>query len=89
MVRRESIEARLKELDEIIQELFKYKDASSDALKQDLSQRWIIERGLIAGASIIFDVSDHILSEEFGFYAESYEESLRGLFEKGVISEEL
>jgi uncharacterized protein YutE (UPF0331/DUF86 family) len=89
VVRRESIEARLKELDEIIQELFKYKDASSDALKQDLSQRWIIERGLIAGASIIFDVSDHILSEEFGFYAESYEESLRGLFEKGVISEEL
>lgn len=90
MVRRESIEARLKELDEIIQELFKYKEAaSSDTLKQDLSQRWIIERGLIAGASIIFDVSDHILSEEFGFYAESYEESLRGLFEKGVISEEL
>ncbi len=34
MVRRESIEARLKELDEIIQELFKYKDASSDALKR-------------------------------------------------------
>ncbi len=90
MVRRESIEVRLKELDEIVQELSKYKEAaSSDTLKRDLSQRWIIERGLIAGASIIFDVSDHILSEEFGFYAESYEESLRGLFEKGVISEEL
>jgi uncharacterized protein YutE (UPF0331/DUF86 family) len=89
VVRRESIEERLKELDEIIQELFKYKDASSDALKRDLSQRWIIERGLIAGASIIFDVSDHILSEEFGFYAETYEESLSGLFEKRVISEEL
>ena len=90
MVRRESIEARLKELDEIVQELSKYKEAaSSDTLKRDLSQRWIIERGLIAGASIIFDISDHILSEEFGFYAESYEESLRGLFDKGVISEEL
>jgi len=35
------------------------------------------------------DVSDHILSEVFDFYAESYEESLKGLFEKGVISEEL
>lgn len=90
MVRRESVEARLKELDEIVQELSKYKEAaSSDTLKRDLSQRWIIERGLIAGASIIFDVSDHLLSEEFGFYAESYEESLKGLFEKGVISEEL
>ena len=69
MVRRESIEVWLKELDEIVQELSKYKEAaSSDSLKRDLSQRWIIERGLIAGASIIFDVSDHILSEEFGYY---------------------
>ena len=58
-------------------------------MKRDLSQRWIIERGLIAGASIVFDVSDHILSEEFGYYSESYEESLSGLFDKGVISEEL
>ena len=65
---------RLKELDEIIQELFKYKDANPDTLKRDLSQRWIIERGLIAGASIIFDVTDHILSEDFGCYAESYNE---------------
>lgn len=89
MVRRESVESRLKELDEITQELFKYRDVSSDAMKQNLSQRWIIERGLIAGASTIFDVSDHILSEEFGFYAESYEDSLRGLFDKGVICEEL
>ena len=89
MVRRESVEVRLKELDEIIQELFKYKDVNPEALKRDLSQRWIIERGLIAGASIIFDVADHILSEDFGFYSESYEDSLSGLFEKGVISEEL
>ena len=89
MVRRESIEVRLKELDEIIQELSKHKDLSLEALKRDLSQRWILERGLIAGASIVFDVSDHILSEEFGYYSESYEESLSGLFDKGVISEEL
>jgi len=89
VVRRESVEVRLKELDEIIQELFKYKDVNPEALKRDLSQRWIIERGLIAGASIIFDVADHILSEDFGFYSESYEDSLSGLFEKGVISEDL
>lgn len=86
MVRRESIESRLKELDEIIQELSKHKDLSSEALKRDLSQRWILERGLISGASIVFDVSDHLLSEEFGYYSESYEESLSALFDKGVIS---
>lgn len=40
---------------------------SSISLKRDLNQRWIIERGLIVGTSIIFDISDHIHSEEFGF----------------------
>jgi len=89
MVRRESVDLRLKELDGIICELSKYRDASPEMLKKDLSLRWIIERGMIAGASIIFDVADHILSEEFGFYSGSYEDSLSGLFEKGVISEEL
>jgi hypothetical protein len=43
VVRRESVELRLKELDEIIQELFKYEDANPEVLKRDLSQRWIIE----------------------------------------------
>lgn len=89
MVRRESVELRLKELDEVIQEISKYKDSKIEELLRDLSIRWIIERGLIAGASIIFDVADHILSEEFGFYSESYEDSLRGLFEKDVISQDL
>ena len=70
-------------------ELSKYKNAKIEELALYLSKRWIIERGLIAGASIIFDVADHILSEEFGFYSESYEDSLRGLFEKDVISQDL
>ena|GEM_PF-1278167 len=77
MVRRESVDLRLKELDGIIYELSKYRDASPEMLKKDLSLRWIIERGMIAGASIIFDVADHILSDEFGFYSGSYEDSLR------------
>jgi uncharacterized protein YutE (UPF0331/DUF86 family) len=89
MVRRASIEERLKELDVIHRELYKYNDTSLDTLRRDTSKRWIVERGLIAGASVIFDVADHILSEEFRAYPESYEESLKGLFENRVISEEL
>lgn len=89
MIRRESIEERLKELDVIHRELSRYHDTGLDSLKKDLSKRWIIERGMIAGASVIFDVADHILSEEFGVYPESYEESLKGLFDNGVISEHL
>jgi hypothetical protein len=65
MVRKEFVEVHLKELDETVQELFKHKDTNPDALNRHLSQRWIIERGLIAGASIIFDVADHILIADF------------------------
>jgi uncharacterized protein YutE (UPF0331/DUF86 family) len=58
-------------------------------LRSDLSQRWIIERGMIAAASIIFDIADHILAGYFNLYAETYEESLALLREKEVISDAL
>lgn len=88
-IRVERIEQRLKELDEALHELNRYRSITPQALRCDLSLKWIIERGLISGASSIFDVSDHILSSEFGFYANTYDESLLGLFDKKVISEEL
>jgi len=88
-LRRDVIDKRLKELDEILQELAKYTGISPESLKRDLSLRWIIERGLIAGASVILEISDHILSSQFGIYAETYEESLKMLFDRGVISEGL
>jgi uncharacterized protein YutE (UPF0331/DUF86 family) len=80
------IERRLKELDQILQELGKYRTLSQDVFKADLSKRWIIERGLIAAASMIFDIADHILSGRFGYYGESYEGSLQALCEKKVVS---
>lgn len=83
------IERRLKELDQILQELVKYRALSPDAYRADLSKRWIIERGLIAAASMIFDIADHILSGQFGYYGESYEGSLEALCDKNVISREL
>ena len=89
VLRREAIEERLKELDEILQELAKFRDITWGAFRTSLSQRWIIERGLIAAASVIFDVADHILAGHFGFYAETYEESLQSLRDRQVISEKL
>jgi uncharacterized protein YutE (UPF0331/DUF86 family) len=89
VLRREAIEERLKELDVTLQELRKYLDLTWEKFQADLSQRWIIERGLIAAASIVFDVADHILAGHFGLYAETYEESLRLLRNKEVLSEEL
>ncbi|GAB4541557.1 MAG: hypothetical protein Kow0063_32490 [Anaerolineae bacterium] len=89
VLRPETIEQRLKELDEILQELVKYREIELEVLRREVGQRWILERGLIAAATIIFDVADHILAGHFGIYAETYEESLGMLRDKAVISEEL
>lgn len=87
--RREAIEERLKEFNQILQELRKYRNIPVEMLRSNLSQRWIIERGMIAAASIIFDIADHILAGCFNLYAETYEESLALLREKEVISDAL
>lgn len=58
-------------------------------MRADLSKRWILERGLIAAATLILDIAEHILSGHFGVYADSYEESLAGLRQQQVISEPL
>jgi uncharacterized protein YutE (UPF0331/DUF86 family) len=87
--KRAVVEKRLKELDAVVVQLNKYRDLKLDLMKQDLEKRWVIERGLEAGAQLILDVADHILSNHFGYYCETYEDTLRGLLEKNVISEEL
>lgn len=80
------IVTRLKELDTVLQELSQYQQLSPVELEADLSRRWIIERGLIAAASLILDVANHILSGHFGQYPATYEESLAGLETEKVIS---
>lgn len=82
----DTIEQRLKELNKILQELNKYRAIDQAKLRRDLSQRWIVERGLIAAASIILEIADHILAGQFGIYAETYEENLTALKENNVIS---
>ncbi len=86
ILKRDSIESRLKELDRILQELRKYADITPETLRADLSQQWIIERGLIAAATIVFDVGDHILAGYFGDYGPTYEDVLWGLYDHGVAS---
>lgn len=89
VVNRESIEARLEELDEILGELSRYRGITVERIRRNLSQQWIIERGLIAAAALILDVANHILAGHFGVYPDSYEESLEGLRNKEVISDDL
>jgi uncharacterized protein YutE (UPF0331/DUF86 family) len=89
VLRREAVEKRLKELDEILQELGKYRGVGLEALRRDVGQRWIIERGLIAAATIVFDVAGQDMVGHFGVYAETYEESLGTLRDRAVISKGL
>ena len=83
------VKLRLKELDTVLQELEKYKSIKPAALRHDLSMRWIIERGLQAGAELILEIGDHILSGHFCYYPETYEDILKALFERDVISDDL
>lgn len=85
----ESIRARLRELDTVIAELSKYRHLTMSDLEADLSQRWIIERGLLAAASMIFDIANHILASQFNNYPDTYESILAELARQTVISDEL
>ena len=62
ILKQEVVEERLKELDEILKELGRHRDVTREDFQTSLSQRWIIERGLIAAATVKFDVADHILA---------------------------
>jgi uncharacterized protein YutE (UPF0331/DUF86 family) len=87
--RRAVVEIRLKELDAVVSQLDKYRHLSPAVMAQDLEKRWAMERGLEAGAQLILEIADNILSNQFGHYSETYENALSGLFEMDVISEGL
>lgn len=89
VLKREVIERRLGELDRTLERLGRHRDVSLEAYRQDLDLQWIVERGLLNAAGLVFDVGDHILSGHFGRHADTYQESLDGLHEEGVISTDL
>jgi uncharacterized protein YutE (UPF0331/DUF86 family) len=83
------VQARLEELALVVAELAKYRGIAPDALGRDLALRWIVERGILAAAGLVFDVADHILAATFSEYPASYEASLLALRDRGVISGDL
>ncbi|HKZ51531.1 MAG TPA: DUF86 domain-containing protein, partial [Dehalococcoidia bacterium] len=83
------VTGRLQELERVASELERHLGQTVEGLGEDLSHRWAVERGLLAGLAIIFDISDHILATDFGIYPKTYEESLERLHRASVISESL
>ncbi len=83
------IRENLIELTGVIDELRKYREITEEDLKENLSLRWTIERGLLAGINIIFDIANHILASKYKYYPSTYEDSLKELYLRGVFSKEL
>lgn len=82
------IRESLIELRNIITELQKYKDVKEEDFVNNLSIRWAVERGLLAGINIILDMGNHILAS-FGVYPETYEDVLKDMYLNKIISEEV
>lgn len=87
--RRESIEDRLLKLDEALRVLEEYKGISWDAYQSDIKTQWVIERGFIIIAEMVFDIGAHILSSVYKEYCDEYEEIIRGLANNKVVSKRL
>ena len=83
------LESALNELHKVASELAKYQAVKLPELETNLSLRWTVERGLLAGLTLIFQIADHILAEHFGRKPETYEALLRELCSAGVISQAL
>ncbi len=88
-IRPEFLERALAELERIAQELEKHQQITEEQLATNLSLRWIAERGLLAGLTVVFQIADHILSRAFGRTPGTYEELIAELRAVGVISEDL
>lgn len=82
----ELVRARIEEIARVVAELGKYRGTDAEALGRDMSLRWIVERGLLAAAGLVFDVADHVLAADFSEFPDSYGASLVALRDRQVIS---
>jgi uncharacterized protein YutE (UPF0331/DUF86 family) len=89
VLRPEAIRERLKKLEDVIARLGDLGSSERLDLVGDYRDAWTAERGLQLAAEIAFDVGNHILSAHFGTSSTDYEDIIKQLAERGVISREL
>jgi uncharacterized protein YutE (UPF0331/DUF86 family) len=87
--KKESIEERLLKLDEALKVLEEYKGLRWDKYQADIKTQWVVERGFIIIAEMVFDIGAHVLSSIYREYRDEYEEIIRGLSAKKIISQDL
>lgn len=89
VLKREVVQRRLEELDTTLARLSRHRDVSLEDYRNDPDLQWIVERGLLNAAGLVFDIADHVLSGHFGRHSETYQASLDGLYEERVIPRDL
>jgi len=87
VLRVEALRERLARLEEVIGRLRELATVSRAEFLRDYRQQWLAERGLELAAQAVLDIGNHILAGEFGHSASEYEGIVRGLGERGVLSE--
>ena len=80
---------RLTKLDETLSILRKHQPVKWEKYQKDIELQWIVERGFILAAEMMFDIGAHILASEFSIYPDDYEDIIKQLGTKGIISQEL
>jgi len=85
----DSIQARLRRLEEVVAELRELRALDRAALRRSLRDMWAVERGLHLGAEVVFDIGNHILSAQYGTGAEGYGDIVEQLARQGILDEPL
>jgi|SRR5215218_4627909 uncharacterized protein YutE (UPF0331/DUF86 family) len=88
-LRVESIQARLAKLDGILPVLRELGAIDRPVLRESLRDMLAAERGLQLGAELVFDIGNHILSAQYGTHATDYQDIIRRLAQRRVISDSL
>lgn len=83
------IAERLTKLDETLGILRKHQSVKWIKYQKDIELQWIVERGFILAAEMIFDIGTHILASEFSVYPDEYEDIIKQLGAKGIIPKAL
>ena len=79
----------LDQLERVAAELDRYREVTAAELDADLSLRWTVERGLLAGVGLALQTADHILANHFQRTPDTYEGLLRDLHTVGVIGDDV
>lgn len=85
-LRQDFLWSALLELDRVANALEPYRSLTVQDLETDLHRRWAAERGLLAGLTRIFRIADHVLVARYRYEAETDEDLLRALWQRGVIT---